>query len=161
MKVFEYNRENAVNYAVLWAMGRNPKYYDFEEIGGDCTNFISQCLYAGSSKMNHPKWYYYSLNSRSPSWNGVEFLHDFLVNNKGYGPFGEPCSMEELEVGDIIQLVNTKAIFSHSLIVTSIGKVPSFENIIVCAHTYDALNRPLYTYEFVKMRFVKILGVRK
>lgn len=31
-----YNRSAAVLYAHLWAMGRNPAYYDFENIGGDC-----------------------------------------------------------------------------------------------------------------------------
>jgi len=33
----EYNRANAVAYAKKWAYGRNPKYYDFSDLGGDCT----------------------------------------------------------------------------------------------------------------------------
>jgi hypothetical protein len=33
----EYNREATVAYAREWALTRNPAYYDFEEIGGDCT----------------------------------------------------------------------------------------------------------------------------
>lgn len=33
-----YNRQAAVEYAHLWAYGRNPNYYDFHGIGGDCTN---------------------------------------------------------------------------------------------------------------------------
>ena len=49
----EYNRENAVAYAKKWAYGRNPKYYDFSDLGGDCTNFASQCIYAGSGIMNY------------------------------------------------------------------------------------------------------------
>ncbi len=39
-------------YAHLWAYGRNPRYYDYEGIGGDCTNFASQCIYAGAGVMN-------------------------------------------------------------------------------------------------------------
>ena len=27
---------------------RNPAYLDFHGLGGDCTNFVSQCLYAGA-----------------------------------------------------------------------------------------------------------------
>ena len=41
---YEYNREAAVSYARRWALGRNPAYMDYELWGGDCTNFISQCL---------------------------------------------------------------------------------------------------------------------
>ena len=43
-----YNREKVKEYAKKWAYGRNPKYYNFDSIGGDCTSFISQCIYAGS-----------------------------------------------------------------------------------------------------------------
>ena len=49
----EYRREAALQYAKQWALGRNPRYLDFEHMGGDCTNFASQCIYAGS-------WYYHS-----------------------------------------------------------------------------------------------------
>ena len=47
---YEYNREAAVSYARRWALGRNPAYMDYELWGGDCTNFISQCLRSGQTK---------------------------------------------------------------------------------------------------------------
>ncbi len=47
-----YDRAAALRYAEQWAMRRNPDFFDFEELGGDCTNFASQCLYAGSRVMN-------------------------------------------------------------------------------------------------------------
>ncbi|HOA54831.1 MAG TPA: amidase domain-containing protein, partial [Clostridiales bacterium] len=56
-----YDRDKAVRYAHRWAYERNPAYYDFEKLGGDCTNFASQCIYAGSGIMNHTPvygWYY-------------------------------------------------------------------------------------------------------
>lgn len=46
-----YDRAAAVAYAHRWAFRRNPAYYDYEKIGGDCTNYASQCLYAGSGIM--------------------------------------------------------------------------------------------------------------
>lgn len=49
MNYKEYNRENAIQYTKKWAYSRNPKYYDFDSIGGDCTNFVSQCIFAGSN----------------------------------------------------------------------------------------------------------------
>ena len=47
-----YDRLEAVSYAHRWAYGRNPAFYDYEEIGGDCTNYASQCIYAGTGVMN-------------------------------------------------------------------------------------------------------------
>ena len=49
----------------------NPKYYNFQNIGGDCTNFASQVLYAGSGIMNYTPtfgWYYINVNDRAPAW---------------------------------------------------------------------------------------------
>ena len=55
MNNLKYNRLKAVEYAKRWAYKRNPKYYNFDEIGGDCTSFISQCIYEGSGIMNYTK----------------------------------------------------------------------------------------------------------
>ena len=46
-----YNREAALEYAKEWAFSRNPQFYDFENIGGDCTNFASQVLLAGGASV--------------------------------------------------------------------------------------------------------------
>lgn len=51
----EYQREKAVEYAKKWAYRRNPKYYNYDGVGGDCTNFVSQCIYAGCKVMNYKK----------------------------------------------------------------------------------------------------------
>ncbi|MBR4879641.1 MAG: amidase domain-containing protein, partial [Clostridia bacterium] len=52
MPTIPYNRLAAVRYARKWALSRNPMYYNFDETGGDCTNFASQCIYAGAGVMN-------------------------------------------------------------------------------------------------------------
>ena len=70
MKNGIYDRGKAVAYAHKWAFGRNPAYYDFEEIGGDCTNFASQCLRAGGGVMNFTPtfgWYYVNAARRAPA----------------------------------------------------------------------------------------------
>lgn len=69
MHLLPYNRSAAVEYAHQWAFGRNPEFYDFSQIGGDCTNFASQCLYAGGGVMNFTPefgWYYISPEDRLP-----------------------------------------------------------------------------------------------
>ncbi|MBD5632224.1 MAG: amidase domain-containing protein [Clostridia bacterium] len=160
MTTFQYDRTAAVAYAKKWAFGRNPAFYDFSKIGGDCTNFASQCIYAGAGVMNFTPelgWFYRSTNDRTASWTGVEFLHNFLVTNQGVGPFGKVVPLSEIEIGDIIQLGTATGDFYHSPVVVGFSR----GQILVAAHTYDAYNKPLNSYNFAKSRPIHILGVRK
>ena len=102
-----YQRENAVAYARKYAFSQNPLFGNFAGIGGNCTNFVSQSIYAGGCQMNYTPtfgWYYISLDDRSPSWTGVEFFYNFIIENAGVGPFGRVATSDELEIGDVIQL---------------------------------------------------------
>lgn len=158
-----YNREKAVEYAEKWAYERNPAFYAFDEIGGDCTNFVSQCLYAGCGVMNYTPdfgWYYISPDDRSAAWTGVEYLYNFLVSNEGNGPYGEELPLNFAEIGDVIQLSFDGEKFSHTLIVTSTGMFPSSENILIASHSYDSFDRPLNTYYYIEARLIHILGAR-
>ena len=156
-----YNRIEAVNYADRWAYRRNPEYYDFNDLGGDCTNFASQCLFAGSGVMNYPSWYYYGLNDRSPSWTGVEFLYDFLIKNRGVGPRGEEAGIENVRKGDIVQLSFSGERFEHTPVIVSVGTAGSPSEILLAAHTFDSNCRPLDSYAFKKVRFIHIKDVGK
>lgn len=163
MQFFEYKRELAKDYALKWAGGRNPKYYNFENLGGDCTNFASQCVYAGSEVMNfdYPLgWFYKNAYSRSPSWTSAQFFSDFLLREeKSVGPVAKFCELKDIKIGDIVQ-IKTNGVFSHSLVVTKIeGKEPF--NVFICAHSYDAKNRRLSTYNLDNASFLHILGVYK
>ena len=108
MRIRNYNRRAAVRYAHQWAYGRNPEFYDYESLGGDCTNFASQCIYAGSGIMNFTPtygWYYIDSNNKAPAWTGVPYLYNFLTrSNASVGPWARPCEIGELLPGDIIQL---------------------------------------------------------
>ena len=162
VKTKPYDRAGAVSYAHAWAYGRNPRYYDFEKLGGDCTNFCSQSLYAGAGVMN-PKptfgWYYYGLNNRAPAWTGVQFLYNFLVNNRGVGPVAAETDAGQVEPGDIVQLSFDGSVFVHSPVIVSVGEIPSPANILVAAHTFDVDNRPLDTYTYERVRYLHITHV--
>ncbi len=160
-----YDRNAAVSYAHHWAYSRNPAYYNYDKLGGDCTNFISQCIYAGSQAMNYdPKhgWYYWSANNKSPSWSGVQFLRNFLVSNaKGRGPSAQESQVSEMTPGDVIQLLFDGKAFQHSLLVVETGPVPDINNILIATHTDDSDNRALNTYQYEKIRFLHISSARK
>ncbi len=164
MKVYQYNRGEAVAYAHKWAFKRNPAYLDFSKIGGDCTNFISQCLYNGCKIMNGTKitgWYYYSSYNRSASWTGVPYLYNFLTGNAGTGPFAKEVPALEVKPGDIVQLSFDGTVFRHSLFVVETGKIPSLSNIKIATHTFDRDYYPLQNYIFKKYRCLHIEGLRK
>ncbi len=164
MSLAAYDRDAAVAYARMWALSRNPKYYDYEKLGGDCTNFVSQCLYAGGGVMNHKPtfgWYYISANNHSPSWTGVPYLYNFLVRKTGVGPVGKEVSMDEVQPGDISQFAGTSSRFSHSQLIVSVDKGTGLDGIRVATHTFDSLDRALSSYQFLNIRFIQILGVRK
>ena len=158
MKTYPYDRFRAVAYARRWALGRNPAYYDFSALGGDCTNFASQSIFAGAGVMNYTPtfgWYYVSTNDRAPAWTGVAYLYNFLVSNETVGPFGTEVDWRDALPGDVVQLGDADGDFYHTPVITAI-----YPTILVCAHSEDALDRPLASYDFAAARFIHIDGVR-
>ena len=165
MAILSYDRVAAVDYARTWAFSRNPQYYSFNRLGGDCTNFASQCLFAGVGVMNYTPdigWYYRSINDRAAAWTGVEFFYRFLVGNtqspigNGAGPFAEETEMSALQIGDFVQLGRETGDFYHTPIVVGFSSgIP-----LVAAHTNDAYGRLLTSYSFERLRCIHILGAR-
>jgi hypothetical protein len=66
-----YNRTAAVNYANTWKNGVNPSFWQESQ---DCTNFVSQAVYAGTNQvMSTPndyynKWYFDSYTKTGSLW---------------------------------------------------------------------------------------------
>lgn len=160
-----YNRERALEYARRWALSRNPLFYDFTGGGGNCTNFVSQCLLAGSSVMNPTEtfgWYYIDVNNRAPSWTGVREFYEFMCGIGGFapknerqGPFANEVAREQVEIGDVVQLANSRGDYYHSLLVSGFRG----DDILISAQSNDALDRPLSTYNYADARFLHIEGV--
>lgn len=159
MKYREYNRLAVVEYARKWAFSRNPKYYNFDSVGGDCTSFASQCIYAGSQKMNYIKeigWYYINGNNKSASWSGVEYLHQFLVSNQGIGPQAVETAQNKIEIGDIAQLSFDGEQFGHTLVIVKIENKFTLQGIKIASHTLDSLDKSISEYNFQKIRWIHI-----
>lgn len=162
-----YDRERAVAYAKRWALDRNPLFFDFTGRGGNCTNFVSQCLFAGCGIMNFTPtygWYYRSPEDRAPAWSGVNELYRFLIGdpefaeaNGGSGPYAvNASSANQIDLGDVIQLSNAEGRFYHTLIISGFTE----NDILICAHSDDALDRPLSTYNYTGLRILHIENAR-
>lgn len=159
----QYNRAATIEYAYKWAKSRNPRYFSFDNFGGDCTNFASQCLYAGCKVMNYTPifgWYYINGNEKSPSWTGVPYFYNFLTNNKLAGPRATDSSITKMQIGDFLQLGGDNG-FYHTLLIVGIDTIPTEKTIYLAAHTNDVFGKALSSYYYNKVRYLHIDGVRK
>lgn len=164
-----YERQKAIDYARTWALGRNPAYHDYEKYGGDCTNYISQCLHAGNIPFDESgrdvttKWYWYSDNSRTPSWTAAKPFETYLLNNnkketQNYGIYASFCEYDELELGDLVQK-RVDGVLTHTMIVTSkvLNQEGHVVDYLVCQHSYDLKDFPLSQKDGV-LSYIKIHG---
>jgi len=144
-----YNAKNAVAYAKKWANARNPAYIDMSQLGGDCTNFVSQCLAAGGLEQSE-NWRYVSENERTPAWSDADSLCAYLLES---GAAREVFAGADMQPGDVVFLSTPEGDLYHALLVVeqNAGK------LYIAAHTNDAWMRPLGSYLYWKARFMHML----
>jgi len=118
-----YNAAAAVNYARKYCSNYNPAYYNYANDGGDCANFVSQCLKAGG--MN--------LGTCSVSWldnyGSLPRVRDVksCLQQKGWKhSYSRPASFK---AG--YPIFSTQ--YDHAMIATGI----SGNSVIYCGHTTD------------------------
>ncbi|AOZ78023.1 amidase domain-containing protein [Clostridium pasteurianum] len=155
----DYNRTAAVNYAHKWANSYNPEYWQYSN---DCTNFVSQCIFAGAPQTN-PLWYGSYIMS-SNAWVNVKGLWNFLINNTSEGPVAmDNTHYLDMDYGDPIEFWSYyEKDYSHAVIVTKID----WEGDGVCysGHTSPRLDYPLSmayaseSYDPSKTRTAHIFG---
>jgi hypothetical protein len=143
-----YNPKNAVAYAERYWNSPNPAYPHFTD---DCTNFISQCLYAGGIPMLFSKekgkgwWIRTGKGSEwSYSWAVAHAL--YLVLKSGAAPMRAvtKTSPDQLVPGDIICYdFDGDGRFQHNTIVVA---KDANDMPLVNAHTTDSSMR-YWAYE--------------
>ena len=108
-------------------------------------------------------WYYITELDRAPAWSSVEFFYDFITGaptftavNGGIGPYGMEVDSTRAVEGDVVQLADESGDFYHTLIISGFSEGQT----LVCAHTNDALDKPLSSYKFSSLRYIHIEGVR-
>lgn len=127
VKGIPYRRELAAAYADRWWNEGNPAYEEFEV---NCTNYISQCLFAGHAPMNYTGkresgWWYKGRNGGkewwSYSWAVSNALTSYLSGKRSSGLHATVVhSVEELQLGDVITYDwNGDNRYQHSTIITA------------------------------------------
>ena len=173
-----YNSKDAVDYARTWVdpvevIRNEDDYTAYDDYGGNCNNFISQCLVAGGIPMDYYgdidtqwKWYGETVDldevpsGRSPAWAGVPEFYTYASENTGYGldaAVGE--NIFSGSAGDILQYGNNGE-WVHSVIITKVvrddqGNVLDY---LVNSNTTDRINYPASAYGYSELRLIKILG---
>lgn len=103
MNGFMYDRQQAVLYAEKWWNSYNPAFPHFSV---DCTNYISQCLYAGGAPMRgepvREKGWWCKPNNWSFSWSVAHSFYWYLKTSTIGLQATEVESEKELYVGDVI-----------------------------------------------------------
>jgi hypothetical protein len=174
---FDYDRQAAVDYAFDWVGQnewlRNPEWIAYDSRGGNCNNFISQCLMAGGIPMDaqghiSSQWKWIedyvssreSLTGRSASWAGVDEFHEYAMINQGYGLVAiVDQNIYSGRIGDIIQY-GSRGGWNHSVIIVNVirdeqGRIVDY---LINSNTTDRIDCPMSAYSYTDIRLIKILG---
>lgn len=154
-----YDRYGVRQYAFDNWWSRPGPYANYDNQGGDCTNFASQCVLAGGSPMDRDGqyvWYYDGPNypARSASWTGVPELWDYLTHNNWTGPNGVGAWVDGIEMGDLVQL-DFGVGWQHTPIIHDVGD-RTFDNIRTATHSDDHYNMPVSHWAGAGVRFIHI-----
>lgn len=143
-----YNPIIAANYAVAHATSYNGSYCNYDNCGGDCTDFVSQSLYSGGEIQASP-WNTFngacgtcgttSGNAGTDTWANNVLLHNWLQSS---GRGGAQSWITSCIVGDVVNYYNSSAGWHHMTIITNRN------NYLVCSHSPDLQNVPWNSASF-------------
>jgi hypothetical protein len=101
-----YDRVRALRYAELWWNGANPS---FPNLADDCTNFISQCLWAGQMPIRggstRASGWWYQFGTKDPSenwsysWTTSQALYLYLLHKVNAS---QVKNARDLRIGDLV-----------------------------------------------------------
>jgi hypothetical protein len=151
-----YNADDAAAYAVRYYINYNPVYSDFSP--ADCTNFASQCLYAGGLPTDST-WH-----NGTVAWNGATSLCNYLYN-QGY-TYYDDCGKDKMSKGDVIIYRDNDGCWhgstwfpaekdwDHSAIIN----YADGNDVHICSHTWDRCDKDVFSIDYPHYRVYKMNG---
>lgn len=146
---FSYYASNGASYAQRFAPSTAPRWF-YYVIGGDCTNFVSQCVWAGyggyvsgndtASKNNIankvrmvPNVWHGRTGGGMPNWESVSSFWTYAVSSKTKGPVATGynnggrytgINSADVRAGNVLQVRNgSSGSYGHSVYVSQKGTV--------------------------------------
>lgn len=166
-----YNNDRAVRYALTYGLNPNPEFKFIpgrDDGGGDCTNFMSQCLKAGGAPFSFgasPWWYRMNGISQkddrwSVSWTVAHSLY-WTLKTRGKSRLSglkatEVMDMQQLALGDLIQYEDKNGVIYHSAMVTAFTNDKGMRVPLITQHSRNAVNISYFKEKAKKMHFMKI-----
>lgn len=167
----EYNSTAAVAYARQGVGRRRNGWPSFDRSGGNCQNFVSQCLYAGGVPMDSEKpgqWKCYGArlnttyqpNGRSASWASVSNFLAYIQENEGFGLVAHADALYYTgEPGDILHM-RTNDGWRHTVMITKTMKNNSgiVADYLIASNTMDLIDFPASAYHYTDQMLIKVYG---
>lgn len=162
-KVSGYSAPDAAAYAVKWGEDRNGIYPNYNLSGGDCTNFVSQCIYAGGIDMNGSsasvgtiestsQWYCIYIKSTlgvrryavTTSWLRVSDFNTYLTSLATKSTKTSLSSLiSSCSAGDVVQLADkTTGTPYHSIIINAKDSTTAY----FCGHSSNRSNEDVIDF---------------
>lgn len=153
---------------ITYALDYNSNFPSYDNDGGDCQNFGSQCVWYGFGGVNSStyinshsspmindglnssnSWYHGGTKydtGTNWAWTGVNYYRNYVRINNGLTAV-EYNGVAYARVGDIVQVSwKGNGNFNHTYVVTDVtgtlgSRTPS--NITICGHSDDQRDEPL------------------
>ena len=118
-----YNKSAIRDYAKKYYLNGNADYRSFWDQGGDCTNFVSQSLFAGGwEKKGWAPWHrddddkwFYNRAGQSYTWTGADNWRRFATKSGRVKRISRP---RDARYGDILQVdYGRDGTMEHSMVV--------------------------------------------
>lgn len=123
----------------------NSSYGNYGNLGGDCANFVSQCIHAGGMpfyRCSHAGksgtyctcgWYYYTGSNRTATWTGAPYLRNWMGANRG--KIIDDIDADDVFVGSpVFQMKEGRTKWHHATICVGFN---SAGTPVVNSHTAD------------------------
>ena len=145
-KSYNYNVSAAIAYADKYCIDYNSSYNSYKGRGGDCANFVSQCLYAGGFQQDSV-WYKHSV-----AWINVMKQ---IAHFKDYGNFMNASNSNLLRGNPIYFDWNGDGVYDHATI--CVGRNNS-GTAILDSHTRDLYHATWTNWSFKKAATIQLRG---